>query len=209
LKKQRETDKTEMCERMRVLEREVQYMRDVQQNVTVEQWVDNDASLEMTETNSAEHRSTDLPPVFNRDSDHGKEQQTVSDDNRHTDHVESTEGTPGLAIELTYSTDNTPFKDQSSGLRGDQQTGPTTRESADRPRSLRGHAQLGWTEELYLENIQRDSDDDSDDYLAEAVKRHGFKHGMVIRPVRLIKNRFCDEVVGCRSEWPALMSRGH
>ena len=68
------------------------------------------------------------------------------------------------------------------------------------PKSLKGYIPEKITD-LYLENVRRD-DGDSDQAITQAVKRHANRHGVIVRSVRIVKNRFCDNMVGCRIQVP-------
>ncbi len=64
------------------------------------------------------------------------------------------------------------------------------------PKSLRGYSRVK-PEDLYLANVQIDKGE-SDEVLIEAVKCHANEHGITVRTVRIVKNRYCDIKVGCR-----------
>lgn len=71
---------------------------------------------------------------------------------------------------------------------------------ASSPKALKGYEPSRY-DELYLENVHMEPGI-SDKQLGSMVKKCGTKSDVQVLSVRVVKNRFCDDVVGCKIKIP-------
>ena len=85
--------------------------------------------------------------------------------------------------------------------RGNNTTRSNTVNNRVQNNSLRG-IRPEQSVELYVQNIAR-GDDESDKSIADKVRKYCKDKGVRVMAARVISNRFCDDMVGCRITVPA------